>query len=377
MSENPHGSNIEATCAALRAALAETRGFGRRELIKALGAALAGSAFTGLPAWAASQPLTMYGFGGAWKSAALEAFAKPFTQQTAIPVRYQEPFIFAKLMAMHQAHAMQIDSAPIQGEELYHAWKAKMTTPLDFSVIDRSAIDARQIHFDNSIGSHTLSYVICYSKKKWPGERHPTSWADFWDVDKFPGRRALRGSEELWTVEAALKADGVKDSEFYPLDVDRAFRSLDRIKPHIKAWWSDNSLSQQLMEQEDVDLIGMMCGRATESIRNHHAPFEMVWNEAICEGGASGWIVPVGCPNPKGGMKFLDFVGRAEYQAVFARLIYYGPQNPKAYDLIDPQLARLLPTYPPNEKLAHMVDFSWWAANLTMMQRRFQMWLQS
>jgi putative spermidine/putrescine transport system substrate-binding protein len=87
--------------------------------------------------------------------------------------------------------------------------------------------------------------------------------------------------------------------------------------------------------------------------------------------------VPVGCPNPKGGMKFLDFVGRAEYQAVFARLIYYGPQNPKAYDLIDPQLARLLPTYPPNEKLAHMVDFSWWTANLAMMQRRFQLWLQS
>jgi putative spermidine/putrescine transport system substrate-binding protein len=372
----PQLSDIEATCATLRTALAETRGFGRRELIKALGAAFAGSAFTG-PAWPASQLVTVYGFGGAWKHAALEAFAKPFTQQTAIPVRYQEPFIFAKLMAMHQAHAMQIDAAPIQGEELYHARKAKMTTPLDFSVIDRSAIDARQIHLDNSIGSHTLSYVICYSKKKWPGEHHPASWADFWDFDKFPGRRALRASEELWTVEAALKADGVKDSEFYPLDVDRAFRSLDRIKPHIKAWWSDNSLSQQLMEQEDVDLIGMMCGRATESIRDHRAPFEMVWNEAICEGGAQGWIVPVGCPNPKGGMKFLDFVGRAECQAVFARLIYYGPQNPKAYDLIEPQLARLLPTYPPNQKLAHMVDFSWWAANLTMMQRRFQMWLQS
>jgi putative spermidine/putrescine transport system substrate-binding protein len=377
MSDCPHGSNVNAICAILRTALAETRGFGRREFIKALGAAFAGSTIAGFPAGAASQPVTVYGFGGAWKKAALEAFANPFTQQTSIPVRYQDPFIFAKLMAMHQAHAMQIDTSPIQGEELYQAQKAKMMTPLDFSVIDRSAIDPRQIHLENSIGSHTLSYVICYSKKKWPGEHHPASWADFWNVDKFPGRRALRGSDELWTVEAALKADGVKDSEFYPLDVDRAFRSLDRIKPHIKAWWSDNSLSQQLIEQGDVDLIGMMCGRATESIRDHHAPFEMVWNEAICEGGAEGWIVPVGSPNPKGGMKFLDFVGRAEYQAVFARLIYYGPQNPKAYDLIDPQLAKLLPTYPANEKLAHMVDFSWWATNLTIMQRRFQLWLQS
>lgn len=371
------GFDVEATCALCRTALDETRGLDRRELLKALGAAFAGPALVGSAATAAGRSVTVYGFGGDWKSALLEAFAKPFTRQTGIAVRYQEPFIFAKLLAMHQAQAMQIDASPVQGEELYRARDAKLMTPLDFSIIDRSAIDPRQIHLGNAIGSHTLSYVVCYSKKKWPGAHHPASWADFWDVDKFPGRRALRGSEELWTIEAALKADGVKDSAFYPLDVGRAFRSLDRIKPHIKTWWSDNSLSQQLMEQGDVDLIGMMCGRATKSIRDHHAPFAMVWNEAICEGGMSGWIVPAGCPNPKGGMKFLDFVGRAEYQAVFARLIYYGPQNPKAYDLIDPQLARLLPTYPENQKLAHMVDFSWWAANLAMMQRRFQLWLES
>jgi putative spermidine/putrescine transport system substrate-binding protein len=369
--------DVDELCAGLRTALSRTRGLGRRQFIRALGGALAGSATAAFPAAAAVQPVTVYGFGGAWKKAALAAWGQPFTEKTGIPVRYQEPFIFAKLMAMHLAHAMQIDASPVQGEQLYQAQKANMMTPLDFSVIDRSKIDPSQFHLGNSIGSHTLSYVLCYSRKKWPGEHHPASWADFWDVEKFPGRRALRGSQELWTMEAALKADGVKDSEFYPLDVDRCFRSLDRIKPHVKLWWSDNSLSQQAMEQGDVDLIGMMCGRATESIRDHHAPFEIVWNEAICEGGAEGWIVPVGCPNPKGGMKFLDFVGRAEYQAVFARLIYYGPQNPKAYDFVDPQLARLLPTFPANQKLAHMIDFSWWSTNLKAMQQRFQVWLQS
>lgn len=377
MSHRQWDFDTDETCATLRTVLEQTRTLGRREFLKALGGALAGSAMAGFQVAAAEQPVTVFVFGGAWKKAATAAWGKPFTEKTGIPVRYQEPFIFAKLMAMHRAHAMQIDATPVQGAQLYQAQKANMMTPLDFSIIDRSAIDPRQFHLGNAIGSHTLSYVLCYSKKKWPGEHRPASWADFWDVEKFPGRRALRGSQEMWTIEAALKADGVKDSAFYPLDFDRCFRSLDRIKPHIKLWWSDNSLSQQAMEQGDVDLIGMMCGRATESIRDHHAPFEIVWNEAICEGGAEGWIVPVGCPNPKGGMKFLDFVGRAEYQAVFARMIYYGPQNPKAYDLIDPQLGRLLPTFPANEKLAHMVDFSWWSAHQKEMQRRFQVWLQS
>ncbi len=320
--------------------------------------------------------MTAFVFGGVWKKAAMKAFGEPFTQKTSIAMAYQDPYTFAKLRAMHEAHAMQVDVVSVQGEEIFQAERMNMIMPLDFNVIDRSVLDPRQLRHGNAIGTHTLSYVVCYSKKKWPGAHHPASWADFWDVDKFPGRRALR-TEELWTVEAALKADGVKDSEFYPIDVERVFRSLDRIKPHVRTWYSDNSLSQQLLEQEEVDLIAMMNGRATESILDHHAPFEIVWNEAICEGGVQGWLAPVGSPNPQGAMKFLDFVGRPEYEAVFSRLMYYGPQNPKAYDLIDPEIAKLLPTYPANEKLAHIIDFTWWAEYLPAMQRRFQLWLQS
>ena len=73
----------------------------------------------------------------------------------------------------------------------------------------------------------------------------------------------------------------------------------------------------------------------------------------------------------------LDYGDEAEYQAVFARLMYYAPQNPKALDLLEPAIARLMPTYPENEKVAHMINFDWWADNLPMMQRRFQQWLQS
>ena len=366
----------EDTCGVLREVLEETRGLGRRELIKALGAALAGSALGSIPGMAVEMPVTAFVFGGVWKKAAMKAFGEPFTKKTGIPMAYQDPYTFAKLRAMFQAHGMQVDAVSVQGEEIFQAERMNMVMPLDFNVIDRSVLDPRQLKHPNSIGVHSLSYVVCYNKKTWPGEHHPRSWADFWDIEKFPGRRALR-TEELWTIEAALKADGVKDSEFYPIDVDRVFRSLDRIKPHIKTWYSDNSLSQQLLEQEEVDLIAVMNGRAAESIINHHAPFEMVWNEAICEGGEQGWIVPVGAPNPKGAMQFMDFVGRPEYEAIFARLMYYGPQNPKAYSLLSPDIAKLLPTYPDNLKVAHVVNFGWWADHFPAMQRRFQLWLQS
>src|SRR5215470_14283626 len=371
--------DVDATCARLRKLLADTRGLPRRDFIRALGRAFAGSALLSLlpkAATAAEPPVTAFVFGGVWKKAAITAFGEPFTLRTGIPVVYQDPYTFAKLRAMHEAKAMQVDVVSVQGGEMRQAKKLNMLMPLDFSVIDRTALSPQQLRHGNAIGVHTLSFVIAYNKKKWPGEDHPRSWADFWDVQKFPGRRVLR-RDENWTLEAALKADGVKDSEFYPIDVDRAFRSLDRIKPHVKAWYTDNSLAQQLMAQEEVDLIAIVNGRASESIINGHAPFEIVWNEAICSGTGQGWLAPIGCPNPKGAMKFLDIVGRAEYQAVFSRLLYYGPQNPKAYDLLAPDVARLLPTHPDNEKLAHMVNYAWWAENLAPVQRRFERWLQS
>jgi len=376
-------SHVDDACARLLDVLIETRGLDRRELLHALAKAAAGSvllaplaAVASRTTQAAEPPVTYFTYGGAWKQAIAQAFFDPFTKRTGIPVQYQEPYTFAKLRAMHEAKAQQIDVAGLSGMDVYIAARAGMISPVDWSIVDKSALDPRQLHQQDAIGCSSQSMNVCFSRKKWLGTDHPNSWADFWNVEKFPGRRALR-RDAVWTMEAAAKADGIKDEAFYPLDVDRVFRSLERIKPHIKAWWSDNSQAQQLMEQEEVDLIYMTNGRATQSILDHKAPFEMVWSEAIYAGHAEGWIVPVGCPNPKGGMKVLDFIGRPEYQAVFARLLYYAPQNPKAIALLDARLARLMPSHPENEKLAHTINYRWWADSNARLQRRFEQWLQS
>lgn len=369
------------TCALMREALLTART--RRELVAALGKTAAGSALLGLfagmrpgLAQAQPQPVTLFVFGGAWRRSLVEAAGNPFTQQTGVPVRYQEPYNWAKLRAMHEAKAQQIDCVSVQGTEVILAHRMNMTTPLDWRVIDRSALDPRQLTRPNAIGCYSLSMVVCYNTKTWPGTQHPNSWADFWNVEKFPGRRALR-RDATWTVEAALLADGVKESEFYPLDVDRAFKSLDRIKPHVKVWWKDNSQAQALVEQQEVDLVAMMDGRATDTIVGNNVPYEVVWNQQISSAGGQGWIVPTGCPNPEGGMRFLSVLARPETWATFARLLYYAPLNPKAYDFIDPALAKRLSSYPDNEKTAHLVNYEWWADNLAVVQRRFERWLQS
>ena len=160
-------TEVEQTCARLRRLLAETRGLGRRDFIKALGQAMAGSAVVSLfprlvpKAAAAEPPVTAFVFGGVWKKSAMAAFGEPFTKKTGIPVVYQDPYTFAKLRAMHEAKAMQVDVASVQGGEMFQAKRMNMLMPLDFNVIDRSVLAERQLRHGNAIGAHTLSHVIC------------------------------------------------------------------------------------------------------------------------------------------------------------------------------------------------------------------------
>ncbi len=226
MSNQPHG-DVDEACSRLGEVLLETRGQDRREFLGALGKAAAGSVllspFGALSASADAKPMTYFTYGGAWKKAIMAAFGDPFTKKTAIPVRYQEPYNFGKLVAMHQAHAQQIDAVTTSGVEVIIAQRSGMLTPLDWSLIDKSALSDVQLRRPNTVGGESQSMNVTYSTKKWPGDDHPNSWADFWNVEKFRGRRALR-RDALWTIEAAVKADGVSEAEFYPLDVDRAFR---------------------------------------------------------------------------------------------------------------------------------------------------------
>ena len=123
MSNQPP-SDVDEACSHLRDVLLETRGQDRREFLRALGRAAAGSAllapFAALSASADTKPMTYFTYGGAWKKAIMAAFGDPFTKKTGIPVRYQEPYNFGKLVAMHQAHAQQIDARDDFGRRGHH-----------------------------------------------------------------------------------------------------------------------------------------------------------------------------------------------------------------------------------------------------------------
>jgi len=303
----------------LRRVLDETRNLDRRAFLRGLGQAAAGSAiltsFAGMlsggDAAAATKPVTTLGWGGAWQEAMESAFFKPWTAKSGVPVQYVTPYDFSKIRAMDQAHQQQVDIIEAGSIDTPRMIRYGMDAPLDFKVIDKSALSPGQLKYGNAIGAITLSTVMVYNKKKWPGGDAPKSWADFWDVKKFPGPRSL-WRRCVPMMEAALMADGVPadPAKIYPLDVNRAFKKLDEIKPHVKTWWKSGTEPQQLIQDEEVDLCAIWNGRASDSILNHGAHYQIVWNQALYNGDIEAWFLLRNSPNPEGGMKLLDFVGR-------------------------------------------------------------------
>jgi putative spermidine/putrescine transport system substrate-binding protein len=69
-------------------------------------------------------------------------------------------------------------------------------------------------------------------------------------------------------------------------------------------------------------------------------------------------------------MRLLDWVGRAEPQAAFARALYYGPQNLKAYEFLEKKIAEQLPSYPPNAAVSLLMNYDWWLDRLDQLTRR-------
>ena len=310
-------------------------------------------------------------WGGSWTAAEDAAFFKPFTKETGITVRPVSPVSYAKLKAQVQFRNYEWDITELTDADWLRADQEGLAESIDWSVISRSNL-FENATYANGVKFCSLSTNLCYRTDKFR-QGGPRSWADFWDVKKFPGRRALYNNP-VRVVMFALLADGVSKDQLFPMDLDRAFRKLDQIKPHITVWWTQGSQSQQLLRDGEVDMISIWNARASE-LKNQGVPVEIVWEDAPVYN--TMWGVVKGAPHAREAWEFIQFAVQPERQAEFSRRLYYGPSNPAAYQYLSPEVSRQLPTSPENAKATFSTNLEWEAANSAAIQERFTQWLAS
>jgi putative spermidine/putrescine transport system substrate-binding protein len=320
---------------------------------------------------AAAPAKTVYvsSYGGVWETSWKKAFFDPFTAQTGIAIKTVPGVSFAKLKAEVQTGNYQFDLMNLGDSEFAQAVHDNLLEKVDKAAARTDQLPASQVR-EYGIVSYSLGTNIVYRKDKFP-HGGPQSWADFWDVKKFPGPRSLF-DRSFTCLAFALLADGVPKDKLYPMDIDRAFRKMDEIKPHVKVWWRDGAQSQELIRDAEVDMISMWSARAIDLIKDK-VPLELVWNQA--ELYWSNLIVPRGDPNATATWQFVNFVAQAKPQANFAMLLPYGPANPGARALLPEARLKLTPAWPGNEKVMFEHDTAWLAPRLAKIRERWTQWL--
>ncbi|HJU17804.1 MAG TPA: ABC transporter substrate-binding protein [Stellaceae bacterium] len=347
----------------------------RRSLLVAGATALAAPALWPRPARAAGQ-VVVRNPGGSYSDTQKEYVYDPFTKETGIEVVIV-PSTLTKLLAMVKSGSTELDVADTGLDGLYSLNALNALAPLDFAGWKYTNPNDIPKQYKGAwwIGVCLYATVLGYNTQTFPNGAQPKNWAEFWDAAKFPGPRTLEDmAAGTPNLEFAVIADGVPMDKVYPIDIDRAFKSLSKIKPHIKKFWDTGALSAQMMADRDVVLGSIWNGRL-QAIADKGAPLAIEWNQHMLEIQAYGILKDA--KNMKAAQLFVDYAMSPKPQTGLGLKLHYGPVNSKSYGLLPESLAPALPGSPEHMKQAFLQDVAWWADNRAKVNTVWSKWILS
>jgi spermidine/putrescine-binding protein len=282
-----------------------------------------------------SGKLVVTAGGGSYGAALNAAYLQAFANETGIKVEQvaggDDPVAAVK---------SQVQSGNVQWDAVNCAPTIVLANPDIWEPIDRSIVNVPtdQLFYPGEIGDKYVASdvetfpAMGYSTKAFPNN-HPASWADYFDVQKFPGPRGAPnvGLDSAWLMPAiALLADGVSADHLVPLDLDRAYKKLDQLKPKIRVFWTTFSQSQDILRSGEVVMTPMTDGRAEQLVATGQ-PVGVMFNQAFRY--TAAFCVAKGAPNAKNAMRLLNYMlTHPKQQAIFTSLTFYGPTTKSGAD---------------------------------------------
>ena len=316
-----------------------------------------------------NKSLTYVSWGGALQTAQTKAIITPFGTEKGITIRQESPTDYAKLKAQVEAGAVSWDVVQVEPYIAQRGCTEGWLTPLPADVRGEGLMT--DLGSDCAVPAFQYAFVIGYNTKSLPNE-HPKTWAEFFDTQKFTGKRAFWKFASSGILEAALLADGVPADKLYPMDLDRAFKKLDTIKKDI-VFYDTGEQQTQLISSGEVALVQGWNGRIHDAVTNNE-PVGLEWGEHMVV--YENWVVPKGAPNESAAFDFLRYATSPEPQARLTQHIPYAPINEKAIDQADQAMAPSLPTSPENAaKVSTTIDYGWYTQNFDDVNKRFNDWL--
>ena len=332
-------------------------------------AASAGAAF------AQSKEVIIATTGGLMERSLQEHFYKRFEQETGIRVRsvpIELPDQWARAVAGTRSGNVPFDVVTATPPDLIQHKDMLAAVDCTSPAMTRDALPGAC--FPNGIIRTAGGMTLSWSTKAFPAGKEPKSWADFFDTAKFPGPRALpdTGDREWWVPTMALLADGVPADKLFPLDLDRAYKKLDTIKPQVAAWWKSGDNSMQILRGGDAVMTMLYSSRSVPLAKS--GEFDFTWSGAIRDVG--NWAVLKAGPNAQNGLAFLDFfVKDAKEHAAFGEKVSFDSNNRDAAGLVPADQRKYRSSAPDNWSRLVVADYEWVAANRPALRERWTSWV--
>lgn len=344
----------------------------RRQTLALVGGAVAAPHVWSQRAWANKQ-LPVRTPGGSFDDVKREHVYEPFRKATGIEIVPVAATV-SKLLAMHRSGQMEVDLIDTGDDTLLQLHQAGALMPIDYGAFKRTNPEDIDPAFrrKEQVGNFVYAMVLGYHKSAYPTGKEPKNWAEFWDIKAFPGPRTLpdmaSGSPNL---EFALIADGVAPDKLYPLDIDRAFRVMSRVKPAVPKFWDTGALSTQMLSDKEVVLASLWSTRLGVAI-DKGAPLGAGWHQNMVL--LQSYGIPVGSRSVEAAKQFIDFSLSPEIQANWMRAYKAVPVNRKAYgatapELIDPKTGK------PWTDGGFVRNIEWWAENRTKVNGIWSKWV--
>ncbi len=335
------------------------------------------------------RAITVVSFGGSYARACVKGYHESFTAETGIKVNLEDyNGGLAQIRAQVEAGSVHWDVVDLNVSESVTGCDEGVLELIDHSILppgpngEPPAEDfLPETNTECGVGTLLFSTIYAYNPKTLRGPP-PTTIADFFDLERFPGRRGMNRRPHA-NLEFALLADGVAKERVYEVlstqeGLDRAFRKLDTIKDEV-VWWEAGAQPPQLLADGEVVMSTAWNGRIFNAQVLEGQPFVIVWDGQIMDRGQL--VVVADTPKLDDALRFVRHAARSESMAGVGRYIAYSPARRSGQDLIDrhaetgTDMWPHMPTNPENMKNFLMADWEWWADHSDEMQERFAAWL--
>ncbi len=343
-----------------------------------------------------ADSMTLVSWGGAYQASQVNAYSEPYkADHPGLEVIWDEssPEAVAKLRAMNEAGNVTWDLVDVEAADSIRLCDEGLAMEYDPDEMLAPAPDGTSasedfgdmIVSDCFIPQIVFSTTFGYRTDMVPeGVEPPTSACDVFEIEKYPGKRALN-KQPIANMEWALLCDGVAYEDVYDtLETEegqaRAFAKLDTIKDQT-IWWSASAEPPQLLADGEIFMGSAYNGRLFSAIEEQKQPIGMAWDWQMFD--LDGWVIPANLPADRLARvkDFVRFATDTQRLADQAKYISYGPARASSAPLVGKHatlgidMAPHMPTDPNNAKHTFVNNYLWWADYRDDLDAKFQAWL--